>query len=153
MANNETNQPKEAAPKKSNKAFIIVLVVLVVAGSWFGITKYIHAQHHEETDDAQVEANISPVIPRISGYVAKVFVKDNQQVKKGDTLLIIDNRDLKIKLDQAEAALATAQSNLGLAQASTSAATANIASTRAGISTIDAQIETAKVNVWRATQD
>src|SRR5882672_10593433 len=125
MENNETKQAKEAAPKKSNKTFIIVLVVLVVVGSWFGITKYIHAQHHEETDDAQVEANISPVIPRISGYVAKVFVKDNQQVKKGDTLLIIDNRDLKIKLDQAEAALATAESNLGLAQASTSAATAN----------------------------
>jgi membrane fusion protein (multidrug efflux system) len=124
-----------------------------VAGAWFGITKYTHAQHHEETDDAQVEANISPVIPRISGYVAQVFVKDNQQVKKGDTLLILDDRDLRIKLEQAEAALATAESNLGLAKASTSAATANIAYTRAGISTIDAQIETAKVNVWRATQD
>lgn len=153
MANNETNQPKEAAPKKTNKTFIIVLVILVVAGAWFGITKYTHAQHHEETDDAQVEANISPVIPRISGYVAKVFVKDNQQVKKGDTLLILDDRDLRIKLEQAEAALATAESNLGLAKASTSAATANIAYTRAGISTIDAQIETAKINVWRATQD
>ena len=74
------------------------------------------AQHHEETDDAQVEANISPVIPRISGYVTQVRVKDNQQVKKGDTLLVLDDRDLKIKLQQAEAALATAQSNLGAAQ-------------------------------------
>jgi len=153
MANNETNQSKEAAPKKTNKTFIIVLVILVVAGAWFGISKYTHGQHHEETDDAQVEANISPVIPRVSGYVAQVFVKDNQQVKKGDTLLILDDRDLKIKLEQAEAALATAESNLGLARASTSAAQSNIAYTRAGISTIDAQIETAKVNVWRATQD
>ena len=153
MANNETNQPKEAAPKKTNKTFIIVLVLLVVAGTWFGISKYIHAQHHEETDDAQVEANISPVIPRVSGYVAQIFVKDNQQVKKGDTLLVLDDRDLKIKLEQSEAALATAESNLGLAKASTSAAAANVAFTHAGISTIDAQIETAKVNVWRATQD
>ncbi|HEY4147391.1 MAG TPA: HlyD family secretion protein [Chitinophagaceae bacterium] len=153
MANNETTQSTAPAPKKTNKTFIIVLILLVVGGAWFGITKYIHGQHHEETDDAQVEANISPVIPRISGYVAKVFVKDNQVVKKGDTLLVLDDRDVKIKLDQAEAALATAQSNLGLAKASTSAATANIASTKAGISTIDAQIETAKVNVRRATQD
>ena len=153
MANNETTQSTAAAPKKTNKTFIIVLVLLVVFGGWFGITKYIHAQHHEETDDAQVEANISPVIPRISGYVARIYVKDNQVVKKGDTLLVLDDRDVKIKLEQAQAALVTAESNLGLAQASTSAATANIASTKAGISTIDAQIETAKVNVRRATQD
>lgn len=144
---------KTEEPKKRNKVFPIILLALVVAGGWFGITKYIHSLHHEETDNAHVEANISPVIPRVSGYVANVLVKDNQQVKKGDTLVILDDRDLKIKLDQAEAALLTAQSNLGAAKASTHAATANIASSRASVSTIDAQIETAKVNVWRATQD
>ena len=93
MENKVANKPAEA-PKKSNKGFIIVLVLLVVFGSWFGITKYIHAQHHAETDDAQVEANISPVIPRISGYVNEVRVKDNQYVKKGDTLMVLDNREL-----------------------------------------------------------
>jgi membrane fusion protein (multidrug efflux system) len=148
---NDSKQTK-AAPKKSN-TFVIVLTLLVIGGGAFGITKYIHGQHHEETDDAQVEANISPVIPRISGYVTKVYVKDNQTVKKGDTLLVLDDRDLKIKLEQAEAALATAQSNLNAAKATTSAANANIASSQAGISTIDAQIETAKINVLRNTQD
>jgi membrane fusion protein (multidrug efflux system) len=151
----ETKKTRHKAkePQKRNKTFLIVLLLLVVVGGWFGITKYMHAQHHEETDDAHVEANISPVIPRVSGYVADVRVKDNQFVKKGDTLVILDDRDLKIKLDQAEAALLTAQSNLGAAKASTNAATANIATSRASVSTIDAQIETAKVNVWRATQD
>ncbi|MEO7767460.1 MAG: HlyD family secretion protein [Ferruginibacter sp.] len=141
------------APKKKSKAFIIVLVLLVVCGAWFGFTKYIYGLHHEDTDDAQVEANISPVIPRVAGFVKAIRVKDNQQVKKGDTLLILDDRDLVIKLQQAEAALATAQSNLGAAQATTNASRANIASTQAGISTADAQIEAAKVNVWRASQD
>lgn len=150
---NETKIPKPAPPKKTNKTFIIILIVLVVVGGWFGISKYIHAQHHEETDDAQVEANISPVIPRISGYVTQVRVKDNQKVKKGDTLLVLDDRDLKIKLEQAEAALATAESNLGAARASSAAAHANIASSQAGVSTADAQIETAKINVVRTTQD
>jgi len=149
---NESRSPKPA-PQKRNKTFIVILILLVVVGAWFGISKYIHAQHHEETDDAQVEANISPVIPRISGYVTQVRVKDNQRVRKGDTLLVLDDRDLKIKLQQAVAALATAESNLGAARASSTAANANIASSRAGISTIDAQIETAKINVWRATQD
>jgi membrane fusion protein, multidrug efflux system len=139
--------------KKRNRTFLIVLGLLVLAGGWFGFTKYNHAQHHEETDDAHVEANISPVIPRVSGYVSDVRVNDNQLVKKGDTLVVLDNRELKIRVEQAEAALQTAQSNLGAAKASTNAATANIGTSRAAISTIDAQIQTAKVNVWRATQD
>ena len=143
---------KVLAPKK-NLRFIIVLILLVAGGIWFGVTKYIHAQHHEETDDAQIEANISPVIPRISGYVTEIKVTDNQPVRKGDTLMILDDRDLKLKVDQAEAALLTAQSNLQAAKASTSAAAANIGTSRANVSTISAQIEAAKVNVWRATQD
>jgi membrane fusion protein, multidrug efflux system len=142
-----------AAPKKSSKKFIIVLGLLLVAGGWFGISKYLHAQKHEETDDAQIEANISPVIPRVAGYVKEVRVKDNQVVKKGDTLLILDDRDLALKLMQAEAALATAKTNLDAARATTNASRAGISSTRAGVSTVDAQIEAAKVNVWRATQD
>jgi membrane fusion protein, multidrug efflux system len=139
--------------KKKNARFIIVLALLIVGGAAFGITKYIHALHHEETDDAQVEANISPVIPRVTGYIREVKVEDNQYVNKGDTLVILDNRELQIKLEQAEAALMTAKTNLQVAQASSSAANAGIASSRAGVSTVDAQIETAKVNVWRATQD
>ena len=150
---NQPIKPVEEAPRKRSKVFIIILLVLVVGGGWFGITKYVHSQHHEETDDAQIEANISPVIPRVSGYIKEVRVKDNQVVKKGDTLLLLDERDLTLRVQQAEAALATAQSNFGVAQANTNASKANIASTHAGVSTIDAQIEAAKVNLWRTTQD
>src|SRR5882757_50611 len=146
-------QPAAAAPKKRSKGFLIVLILLVLGGGWFAYSKYTHAQHHEETDDAQLEANISPVIPRVPGYVKAVLVKDNQVVKKGDTLLILDDRDLVLKVQQAEAALATSQSNLGAAQATTNASKATIASTNAGVSIVDAQIEAAKVNVWRTTQD
>jgi membrane fusion protein (multidrug efflux system) len=144
---------KEKAPKKKSKVFIIVLALLVIVGGWFGLTKYIHGQHHEETDDAQVEANISPVIPRVSGYVLQVNVRDNQPVHKGDTLVVLDDRDLRLKLEQAEAALATAQSNLQSAKATTNAASSNIATSKAAVSTANAQIEAAKVSVWRTTQD
>jgi membrane fusion protein (multidrug efflux system) len=148
----EKDQSKPEQPKR-NKVFPIILGVLVIGGAAFGITKYIHGLHHEETDNAQIDGNITPVIPRISGFVTEVRAKDNQIVKKGDTLLILDDRDFKIKLEQAEAALTTAKENLDASRASTSAANANILSSQAAISTIDAQIETAKVNVWRATQD
>jgi membrane fusion protein (multidrug efflux system) len=148
--NTGTQQP---APKKRNPVFIIILLLLVIGGGWFGISKYIHGLHHEETDDAQVSADINLIIPRISGYVSEIRVKDNQLVKKGDTLVILDNRDYQLKLEEAEAALTVAKSSLENAKALTNAARANISPTRASVNTADAQIEAAKINVWRTTQD
>lgn len=157
----ETNQttpeaPKVAAtpaPKKSSKRFIIILGVLVLVGGTWGFTKYNHGLHHEETDDAQVDANISPVIPRTSGYVTEIRVKDNQLVHKGDTLIMLDNRDQLIKLDQAKAALYGSESNLTVANATTSASFAAGSTYQANVSVVEAQIEEAKVNVWRTSQD
>jgi membrane fusion protein (multidrug efflux system) len=86
------------------------------------VREYQYSQSHEETDDAQIAADISPVISKISGYIAEVKVKDNQFVKKGDTLVVLDNRDQTMALEQAEAALGTAQSNVASAQAGSEAA-------------------------------
>ena len=142
-----------AEPRKRSKVFIIILIVMILLGGWFGISKYTYSQHHEETDDAQIQADISPIIPRVSGYVKEIRVKDNQLVHKGDTLVLLDDRDLKLKVDQADAALSTAKSNVSAARANTNAAHSGIATSKASISTVDAQIEAAKVNVWRTTQD
>lgn len=147
-----TNETK-TAPKKRSRVFIIILIVLVLGGAWFGISKYQHSLHHEDTDDAQISADISPVIPRVGGYITEVRVMDNQHVKKGDTLLLLDNRDYVLKVEQADAALRIAESNLGSAKATTSAARADIATSQASVGTVDAQIEAAKVNVWRTSQD
>src|SRR6185312_12688705 len=149
----EENNKVTAEPKKRSKVFLIILIVMIVGGGWFGISKYTYAQHHEETDDAQVQADISPVIPRVSGYVNEVRVKDNQTVHKGDTLLVLDDRDYKLNLDRAEAALATAKSNVDAARATTNAARSGIESSKAGISTVDAQIAAAQIAVTRTTQD
>ncbi len=149
----KTNGNQAAEPKKRSKVFIIILIAMVIGGAWFGISKYTYSQHHEDTDDAQVEADISPVIPRVSGYVREVRVKDNQFVKKGDTILVLDDRDLKLNVEQAEAALATAKSNVGAARANTNAARSGIASSKAGVGTVDAQIAAAQINVTRTSQD
>ncbi len=147
------NEKVVAEPKKRSKVFLIILIVMIVGGGWFGISKYLYAQHHEGTDDAQVEADIIPVIPRVSGYVKEVRVKDNQMVHEGDTLIILDDRDYQIQLQQAEAALATAKSNVAASRANTAAARSGINSAQQGVSTIDAQIAAAKVNLTRTTQD
>lgn len=144
-----TNPP----PKKRSKVFIIILAVLIIGGGWFGISKYLHSLHHEETDDAQVEADILPVIPRVSGYIEEIRVDDNQTVKKGDTLFIIDDRDLEIKLKEAEAALETARANVDASRANYQAAHSNIASSKAGIGTIDAQMQAAQIKLERAQKD
>ena len=152
MATVKENGGTAEKPKRS-KVFLIILIALVVAGTWFGVTKWHHAQLHEETDDAQIAANISPIIPRISGYVREVRVTDNQIVKKGDTLLVLDDRDQRIKLAQAEAALATAESNLLSAKSSSAAARSNIGTSEYASLAIDGQIERAKVSVWQTTQE
>lgn len=68
--------------KKTNKKFLIILIVLVAVGATYGTYKYLHSLAHETTDDAQVERNMSPIIPRVTGYITKVYVKDNDFVKK-----------------------------------------------------------------------
>jgi membrane fusion protein (multidrug efflux system) len=147
------NQSTPAPAKKTNKKFMIILVALVAVGAIYGTVKYTHALHNEDTDDAQVNANISPVIPRIQGFVSEVRVKDNQIVKKGDTLVILDNREMYNKVLQAEAALENAKSGLTVSEANTVAARASATSSMSNVTTANANIEAAKVNVWRATQD
>ncbi|WP_118972861.1 HlyD family secretion protein [Taibaiella koreensis] len=154
MENNQAQpQAAEEAKKPKSKRFAIVFGVLVVVGGTYGVIKYMHAQKHEETDDAQVESLISPVIPRVSGYIKEIRVNDNQLVKKGDTLVVLDDRDYAVKVSEAEASLAAAQSSASVAGAGVPVASANIFSAESNINTVDAQIEAAKVNVWRANQD
>ena len=143
----------ETNKKKKNKTFAIVLGTLGIAAAAFGITKYIHGQHHEETDDAQVEADISPIIPKVSGYVTRLSVEDNQIVKKGDTLVILDDRDLALRVLQAEAALENAKASIATSQASYSTSQENVLSSRSNAEAADAGIEVAQVRAKRAEQD
>jgi membrane fusion protein (multidrug efflux system) len=154
MENNQSQpQPAEEAKKPKSNRFAIIFGVLILAGGAYGTVKYLHAQKHEETDDAQVESLISPVIPRVSGYIKEIRVVDNQMVKKGDTLIILDDRDYAVKLQEAEAGVASAQSNVSVAGAGIPVVSANVSSAQSNINTVDAQIEQAKVTVWRTTQD
>jgi membrane fusion protein (multidrug efflux system) len=147
----QTTSNSEQKPK-SNK-FKFILGGMLIFGSVLGIVKYIHGKHHIETDDAQIESNISPIIARVGGYVAAIKVKDNQFVKKGDTLIVIDNSDYLLKVQQAEAALEAAKSGFEASKSTYQSTTANTASAEASVLNVNAQIEAAKVRVWRANQD
>lgn len=139
--------------KKTNKKFILIISVLVGIGVIYGGYKYIHSLSHEETDDAQVEANMNAIIPHVGGYVQKVFVKDNQKVKQGDTLFTIDQKDYMVRLEQAQANLAAAESQLSVAKASIGSYKANEAASQAQVGSASGNIETARIKLWRAEND
>lgn len=139
--------------KKSNKKFIIILAVLVVLGGTYGISKYIHSLNHEQTDDAQIEKNMSPIIPKISGYVSKIYIKDNEFVKKGDTLFTIDQRDFELRIEDAKAALAAADGGFEVAKADIGSAEASISVSDANIQSAGGNIETAKIRLGRISND
>ena len=80
------------------------LVVLVA-----GLFLWRYLSSYESTDDAQVDVHLYPVSPRISGYVIKVNVDDNQYVEKGTVLVEIDPKDYEVAIAQAEAALTNAE--------------------------------------------
>jgi membrane fusion protein (multidrug efflux system) len=108
--------------------------------------EYQKLQRFETTDDAQVEGDISPVLPRVSGYVTKIYFDDNQKIKKGDTLITLDTADLKLKVQQAEIALLNAKAGLQVVKAGANTASSSIGSAEANVSAAEA-------NARKADQD
>lgn len=139
--------------KATSKKFIIIFAALILLGGGYGIYKYIHAQGHEETDDAQVERLMSPIIPRVTGYISKVYVADNQIVHKGDTLFVIDNKDYIVKVEEARAALAAAESSYAASKEDIGSAIAGVSVSEANVESARGNIETAKIRLRRATAD
>lgn len=138
---------------KTNPKKLMPLIggVIGVAALIFTIQKIIYARNHEETDNSQIECNIIPISPRISGYVQEVYVSENQFVHKGDTLVRLDSRDLELKLHQAEiqakaatANAAVTRSNESSASASADASSTSIATAQANVDAVKAQWELSK---------
>ncbi|HGC6387141.1 TPA: HlyD family secretion protein [Cronobacter dublinensis] len=106
----------ETRKRPGKKPLIIlgVVVIIMVIGAliWWLMTRNL-----ETTDDAFIEGDAVTVAPKVAGYVTELRVKDNQRVKKGDLLVVIDPRDATAQRDQARAQLSLAQSQLHQAQA------------------------------------
>ena len=108
-------QDTPAAPPARRRA-PVVLGVLVLAAAIVAAVLYATRLGKEKTDDAQVEAHVSNVSPRIAGQVKRVLVADNQEVKAGDVLIELDDRDQQARLADAQGRLEEAQTQLALAQ-------------------------------------
>ncbi|MDI1316258.1 HlyD family secretion protein [Flavobacterium sp.] len=139
--------------KKTNNKFTFIFIGLAVVGLGYGGYKYIHSLSHETTDDAQVAKKMNPIIPRVSGYITKVLVKDNDNVKQGDTLFVIDNSDYLVKVEEAKANLAAAENNYEVAKADIGTSQAGVSVSEANVQSAGGSIETAKIRLRRASSD
>src|SRR6202051_2804046 len=94
-------RPSRKAVKRA--ALALVLALGIAGAADFGYGYLTHGRYLETTDDAYVKADSTIISPKVSGYIAQVPVGDNEKVKAGQLLAVIDERDFKAALDQAHA--------------------------------------------------
>jgi membrane fusion protein (multidrug efflux system) len=140
MAKSQETQEQEPK-KKPNKVIPIILGVLLIGGVIFGVKEYIYYGKHIDTDDAQIDGDISPVVARVGGYVDSIFFEDNIHVTAGQTLVKIDDRDYKVKVEQAQAAQVGASAGINVNQSQIYATQANSSSARATVESNAARLD------------
>jgi membrane fusion protein, multidrug efflux system len=134
-------------PLYKRPAFVIAALVVLIVVTIVGLRYWLYARSHESTDDAFIDGHIIQISPKVSGYIARVYVVDNQQVKAGDLLAELDARDYEAKLNQAKAAY-----DAGLAQQhqAQTQVTLTRASTRSNVQQAAAGVREARSTVGGA---
>ena len=122
---------RAAAPGGQSRIVFMVMGVALLGLLGFGAKRWWFARSHVSTDNAQVDGHIIPILPKVGGFVAEVRVRENQDVKAGDTLVVLDDRDFRSRLAQTEADLAallatvSSRTRVGQAEAAVAQAQAN----------------------------
>ena len=155
QSNNKTVAKNEQKKKKSNIAKLINLVVLVIVlGGLFWVVKsYFNFGNDKYTNAAQVESFINPINTRVSAYIKEIRFVEHQPVKKGDTLLILDNREILTQVGQAEAAYMAALASKNVTSQSVNTASNNVNTVGANVQAASAGIKAAKTRLWNAEQN
>ena len=144
----------EDSTKKTGKRkrFLIIGSILGVA-LIIGLFFYIRSKGFETTDNAQIDADIIPIRTSVSGYVKEVRFTDNTMVKKGDTLLIINDDEFQARVLQAEAALENAKANLVAVKNNADAGDLNASAAFLSSETTAQNIDVAKTRLNKIKED
>jgi membrane fusion protein, multidrug efflux system len=164
---NYTPPPRRSPKRRRNIVILAVIAVVLVASAF--LWRYLSS--YESTDDAQADVHLYPVSARISGYVVRVNVDDNQWVQKGTVLVEIDPKDYEVAVAQAQANLANAEataqslnitvpitsvntsSQLKFTASDIGNATAGVIAAERQLTATHAQLEEAEANDVRAQDD
>ena len=168
LADRSYTLPVRPNAKRRRNVVILAVILVVLVG---GVFLWRYLSSYESTDDAQADVHLYPVSARISGYVVKVNVDDNQWVEKGTVLVDIDPKDYEVAVAQAQANLASAEAtaqSLNITVPITSvnsssqlqSTASDILNTNAGIiaaqrqlTAAQAQVEQAQANDVKAQDD
>ncbi len=135
--------------KKKSPVRFIILGLLLVGGGFFGYTKWKYATTHESTDNAQVETTLVPVLPRVSGYIKDITVKDYDSVKAGQLLVTLDDAEMQAQLAEMEADLRSAEADIVNAQASVRQAQISLGTNKGSITLNQIRLQKAEQDLKR----
>lgn len=139
MANQETTEKKKKSPVRP-----IIIGIVLLAGAIFGFKKIMFALNHETTDNAQVETQITPVLPRVSGYVKRIAVKDYDSVKTGQLVVELDDDEMQSQLLQMQADYQAAEADIANARAALNNAVVSLKVNKGSIDLNDVKVKQAK---------
>jgi len=147
---------KPSRRKKIIRFLVVSLIILALAS---GVPYLLHFLSHESTDDAFIDGNIVAISPRVTGYIIRVYVKDNEQIRAGDRLVDLDPRDFEAHLNAAKAALKSAKAAYGArniaVELTTTTATAGLNEAKDNVEAVKARVQEAKArfDLSKATLD
>jgi membrane fusion protein (multidrug efflux system) len=142
----ETNNKYTQTDHLITKITAWIAGLIAVALAVWGVITLTELCQYEDTNDAQIEEYINPVTSRITGFIREIRYEENEEVKKGDTLLIIDNSEYQLQQEEGEAALTNAEAQIGVLE-STVETTARMSQAS------QSQIASARAKLTRAQQD
>jgi membrane fusion protein (multidrug efflux system) len=119
--------------------------ILVALAIW-GIITLFELRRFEETNDAQVEEYINPITARVTGYISRINYEENQDVEKGDTLLVIDDTEYVLQQQEAGAALMNAKAQIQVLESNVTTSSKTAEGTKA-------LIAAAKAKLWKQEQE
>jgi membrane fusion protein (multidrug efflux system) len=143
-----------AGKKRSARSFILPIIALGLLGGagWYGYDYWVDGRFMISTDDAYVQADMTAMSPKLSGYVASVPVSENQHVKAGDPLVVMDDGDYRIAVAQTEAGIVTQGKTLERITAQIQAGKAALQQAEAQKVSAQAALKNAERASERATQ-
>lgn len=129
-------------------SYIITIAVVAAAALWVG-GKFIHLGNVEFTDNAQVRRQIVPVHSRVQGYIKEIRFGEYEKVRKGDTLVIIDDADMRLNVARANADYRNALAGRSVADRSVVSASANVAVSEASVAEAKVLMDNAATDLAR----
>jgi membrane fusion protein (multidrug efflux system) len=146
---NASNEIALKNEKKRNRILTILSFLFILIGAIWILSLFFDFHQYETTNNAQVESYINSVTARATGHIVEIRFEANQFVHKGDTLVVLDDQEYKIKVKQAEADLAVAEGNLRSLEQSVVTSIANQAASKDNLEGDKASLDKAEKDYQR----